>query len=147
MKPFEITPEMFNEIHRNTVLEVLDISVLSVDAEHLTLRMPITNAARQPLGLLHGGVSMVLAESAASSHAAWGLDMTKEVPVGIEINGSHLNSASDGHVLATARPIRRSRSLVVHQIEVVHEESGRLLCTARVTNFFKQLKQKDASPS
>ncbi|MEM7111971.1 MAG: PaaI family thioesterase [Chloroflexota bacterium] len=141
--PYTLTPEDFNRIHKNTALEALGVEVVSVDAEHLSLRMPITDAARQPFGLLHGGVSMVLAETAASTHAAWGLDMSKEVPVGIEINGSHLNSASEGYVVATAKPIRRSRSLIVHQIEIVHEESGRLLCTARVTNFFKQLRRGD----
>ena len=139
--PYTLTPEDFNHLHKNTALEALGVEVVSVDADQLLLRMPITNAARQPFGLLHGGVSMVLAETAASTHAAWGLDMSKEVPVGIEINGSHLNSASEGFVAAKAKPVRRSRSLIVHQIEIVHEESGRLLCTALVTNFFKQLKK------
>lgn len=142
-KPFTLTPEDFNQIHKNTALEALGVAVVSIDEDHLSLRMQITNASRQPFGILHGGVSMVLAETAASTHAAWSLDMSKQVPVGIEINGSHLNSASEGHVVATAKPIRRSRSLVVHQIDIVHEESGRLLCTARVTNFFKKVRPAD----
>jgi uncharacterized protein (TIGR00369 family) len=61
------------------------------------------------------------------------------VPVGIEINGSHIRSASDGHILAKATIIRRSSKLVVHNIEIAHEESGRALCLARVTNFYKAM--------
>jgi uncharacterized protein (TIGR00369 family) len=58
------------------------------------------------------------------------------MPVGIEINGSHLNSARDGNVRATARVLRRGRSTIVH-VDIHHVESGTLLCVARVTNFFK----------
>ena len=100
--------------------------------------MPITDAARQPMGLLHGGISMLLAETAASMHACWGLDVTKTVPVGIEINGSHLSSARDGRVRAVGEVIRRGAQLVVHEVRITHEETGRLLCVARVTNFLRR---------
>ena len=80
---------------------------------------------------------MVLAETAASMHACWDLDLAHLVPVGIEINGSHLRSASDGHILAKGSVIRRSAKLAVHNVEIVHEESNRLLCLARITNFYK----------
>lgn len=113
------------------------MEVVSADAEHILLRMPMSDRARQPLGLLHGGVSMVLAETAASLHACWEIDLSRFVPVGIEISGSHIRSASDGHVLAKGNVIRRSSNLVVHTVEITHEESERLLCLARVTNFYK----------
>ncbi|MBV9659020.1 MAG: PaaI family thioesterase [Verrucomicrobia bacterium] len=115
----------------------LGIEVAEVDAAHIVLTMPITDAARQPMGLLHGGVSMVLAETAASMHACWGLDLTKTVPVGIEINGSHLRSAASGRVRAVGTVVSRGRSLVVHEVRISHEETGRLLSVGRVTNFFK----------
>jgi 1,4-dihydroxy-2-naphthoyl-CoA hydrolase len=99
--------------------------------------MEITNRARQPLGLLHGGISMVLAESGASMHACWGLDISRTVPVGIEINGSHLRSAAEGFVLAKATVVRKSTTLAVHNVEIIHEETRRLLCVSRVTNFYK----------
>src|SRR3954465_3488044 len=95
----------------NTALQPLGIHVISVNQESLSLRMPITDAARQPFGLLHGGISLLLAESAASMHACWGIDLNLVFPVGIEINGSHLRSASSGFVLATAQLLRRSKSL------------------------------------
>jgi len=102
----------------------------------------MSDRARQPLGLLHGGVSMVLAESAASMHACWEIDLSRFVPVGVEINGSHLRSASEGHILARGTVVRRSSSLVVHSVEIIHEETNRLLCISRVTNFYKALEEK-----
>ena len=130
--------EGFRQMQSHTVAGPLQISLVDVDADTITLRMPITDAARQPMGLLHGGVSMVLAETAASMHSCWGLDLTRFFPVGIEINGSHLRSARDGHVLAKASVVRRTRTLVVHSIDIVHEETGDLLCTSRVTNLIRE---------
>lgn len=139
------TAEEFAPMRRNTALEALGIDLVSIDEEQVVLTMPITPATRQPLGLLHGGVSMLLAESAASIHAAWGIDLTEKVPVGIEINGSHLRSAAEGTVRVVGRVVRRSRSLVVHQVDIYHEETGNHLCTARVTNFYKPVAGNQAN--
>ena len=89
------------------------------------------------LGLLHGGASLLMAESAASAHASWKVDFTQKMPVGVEINGSHLASAREGHVRATATVLRRSRAFIFHEVDITHEESGKLLCRARVTNYYK----------
>lgn len=124
-----------------TAMEALGVKLVDIGDEHIELTMPITDSARQPYGLLHGGVSMVLAETAASFHATWGVDLSERMPVGIEINGSHLNSAKEGSVRAVGRVIRRSRALIVHQVDIYHVESGRHLSTARVTNFYKPAKQ------
>jgi 1,4-dihydroxy-2-naphthoyl-CoA hydrolase len=132
--------EQLRALLPNTAPEALAVDIISVDDTHLLLRMPMSDRARQPMGLLHGGISMVLAETAASLHACWGQDLTQRVPVGIEINGSHVRSASDGHILAKASVIRRSTKLVVHNVDISHEESGHLLCAARVTNFYKTKK-------
>ena len=121
----------------NTAPEALGVEIVSVDAEHILLRMPMSDRVRQPYGLLHGGISMVLAETAASLHACWDVDLARSTPVGIEINGSHLRSASDGHILAKGSVVRRSAKLAVHNVEIRHEETDRLLCLARVTNFYK----------
>ena len=128
----------FERIIPKTALEPLDIHVRSVDEESLTLRMPITDASRQPFGLLHGGISLLLAESAASMHSCWGIDLNAVFPVGIEINGSHLRSASSGFVVATAQLLRRSKTLAVHEVKIVHEETNQLLCVCRVTNYYKR---------
>ena len=82
---------------------------------------------------------MVLAETAASLHACWDLDLSRSVPVGIEISGSHIRPAADGHILARTSVVRRSFKLAVHAVEIVHEESGQVLCLSRVTNYYKEI--------
>lgn len=130
--------EQLRALLPKTAPEALGVEIVSADAEGILLRMPMSDRARQPLGLLHGGISMVLAESAASLHACWDVDLSRFIPVGIEINGSHIHSASDGNILAKATIIRRSSKLAVHNVEIAHQETGRVLCLARVTNFYKQ---------
>lgn len=120
----------------------LDIEITRCDADGMEMTMPITDKNRQPMGLFHGGFSLVLAESAASLHACWGIDLTQVAPVGIEINGSHLRSARDGTVRATARVLRRGRSIIVHEVEIHHVETGNLLCVSRVTNFYNSNRPK-----
>jgi uncharacterized protein (TIGR00369 family) len=92
------------------------------------------------MGLLHGGINMVLAETAASLHACWGVDLSEKVPVGIEINGSHVRAATQGWVRVEGRVIRRTRSLVFHQVDMIDEASGEVLSTGRVTNYYKAVK-------
>lgn len=135
------SPAVAQRLVANTALEPLGAQVISLSEVEAAIKIPITNAARQPLGQLHGGISLLLAESVASMHAAFLVDIGEKVPVGIEINGSHLNSAAEGHVVATGRVLRQSRSLIVHQVDVTHVESGKLLCSARVTNFYKPVRR------
>ena len=134
------TAAELNAISRHSIMEALDIKVEEFSEEQIILSMPVSDASRQPYGLLHGGVSMVLAETAASFHACWGVDLSEKLPVGIEINGSHLNSAESGTVRAIGKVLRKSESLIVHNVEIVHVETGRTLCVSRVTNFYKKLK-------
>lgn len=120
-----------------TALHPHGVELVSVDDTELTLAMEIGDHARQPYGLLHGGISMMLAESAASLHACWKLDLTQAVPVGIEINGSHLESKRSGRVLAQARQLRRSRTLAHHEITITDADTGRTLSIVRMTNFYR----------
>jgi 1,4-dihydroxy-2-naphthoyl-CoA hydrolase len=124
---------------KNSAIEHLDIRITDVDDDSIEMTMPVNEKTRQPFGLLHGGMNMVLAESAASFHATWGVDLSERVPVGIEISGSHLRSASDGLVRAKARVLRRSRNFIVHQVDIFHEETGKQLSAARVTNYYKRV--------
>ena len=129
--------EGMREMTNKTAMGAVGGAVVAIDDDHSVIEMEISDASRQPYGLLHGGVSMLLAESAASLHSAWLADLTKEAPVGLDINGTHVSSAREGLVRATARLIRRARSHVFHEVESVHVDTGRLLCRARVTNFLK----------
>lgn len=125
-------------LRKNTALEPHGVELLRANEFEIVLRMEIGKHAKQPFGLLHGGISMLLAESAASMHACWGLDLPNYYPVGIEISGSHLRSAMDGAVLAIGKVIRRSQTLVHHQVDIVEEASGKVLSTIRVTNLIRK---------
>lgn len=128
--------EWFDRFGARTALGVHDVRLVTVDDEKLVLEMEIGDHARQPYGLLHGGMSMLLAESAASLHACWKINLAEKIPVGIEINGSHLNAARSGTVRAIARQIRRSSRLAHHEIEIRSTTPDRLLSTVRMTNFY-----------
>ncbi len=107
----------------------LDIEVVELSAERAVVRVAITDKVHQPYGILHGGVSALLAESAASmggSHAV----APGKIVVGTELNCSHLRSISSGTLTATATPIRIGRTIHVWGIDLT-DESGRLICVAR----------------
>ena len=125
-------------IRKDTAAGHHAVELKSVDEEHLVLAMEIDDGDRQPMGLLHGGVSMMLAETAASMHSCWDLDLSEEFPVGIEINGSHMRSATKGWVEARAQRLRKSSTLIHHRVEIVEQATERVLSTIRVTNLIRR---------
>ncbi|HKY78509.1 MAG TPA: PaaI family thioesterase [Anaerolineales bacterium] len=125
------------QAHARTAFGLLGGSILEVDEDSLSVHLPITEKVLQPYGILHGGISLFLIETAASSHAAFGVDLDVARPFGVEINGSHLRSASAGTLKAIARVVRRGRTHIVHEVDVLLEETGELLCRGRMTNYYK----------
>lgn len=128
--------------HAHTLFGLLGGELVEVDEDHLVLRLPITDRVRQPYGILHGGISLFLIETAASSHAAYGVDLAVAQPVGIEVNASHLHSASEGTVRAVATVVRRGRTHIVHEVEILLEETGELLSKGRMTNYYKEVNKE-----
>ena len=110
--------------------ESMGIEIVSASAEHMVGRMPVAGN-RQPYGLLHGGASVVLAETLGSIAAALH-GGPERVPVGIEISATHHRSATSGHVTAEARAISLGRTLATYEILIVDDE-GRRVCTSRLT--------------
>jgi len=132
--------ETINAVIENTAAGHHGIRVVEVEQNRITLEMTITEKSKQPLGMLHGGVSMLIAETAASLHAGIGVDLSQKVPVGIEINGTHVSSATSGDIKAVATVIRRTNNLIFHQVDIYQKEDERLLTTARVTNYYKKIR-------
>jgi 1,4-dihydroxy-2-naphthoyl-CoA hydrolase len=128
---------VFDHLKAHTASEPFAMELVDVGPDHVVIEMPITDVARQPYGLLHGGASILLAETAASMHACWGLDLKHFLPVGLEVSASHLHSASEGRVQARGRVLKRGATTVVHEVEIVHVQSGRILSTVRVTNLIR----------
>src|SRR5215218_5940100 len=95
----------------HTVLETLDITVEEAEPGRVVLSMPVTERVHQYTGLLHGGVSVVLAETAASIGAALNTDLARYTPVGIEINANHLRSVTSGRMVAEATPVYKGRTM------------------------------------
>lgn len=116
---------------RHDIHELLDVEVVEAGPARVVLRLPVTWKVHQPYGILHGGVSALLAESAASFGAALAAGRERQV-VGIELNASHLRSVRDGHLVATATPIRVGRTVQVWTIAVT-DDHDRAICAARCT--------------
>ena len=124
--------EMMRSSMDKTVLKTLDIKVESAERERVVLSMPVTERVHQYTGLLHGGVSVVLAETAAAIGAALNTDLERYTPVGVEINANHIRSVSSGRVRAEAVPVYKGRLMTVWSIEI-RDERERLVCVSRCT--------------
>ncbi|GAA4476344.1 PaaI family thioesterase [Enteractinococcus fodinae] len=115
------------------VAEQLGITFTEIGEDYLELRMPVTEKTLQPHGILHGGVSVVLAETACSVGATLTLDTEKQFAVGQEINANHIRPGTPGDVItARATPISRGRSSQVWDIRL-HNQDGKLVCISRCT--------------
>lgn len=115
----------------NTAVSHLGIEFTEVGDDYLVARVPVNRQTCQPYGLLHGGVSVVLAETLGSCGAAFSVPLGTRV-VGLEVNANHLRGVQDGWVTATARPVHLGRTTQVWQIEL-RDDQGRLSCTSRLT--------------
>ncbi len=114
-----------------SIHELLDVEIIEAGPERVVMRLPVNWKVHQPYGILHGGVSALLAESAASFGAALAAEPGRSV-VGIELNASHLRSVRDGHLTAEATPVRVGRTIQVWRISLT-DDDGRAICEARCT--------------
>ena len=126
-----VTVQILTDIHKNTAVERLGIEFLEVGDDFLRARVPVDTRTRQPYGILHGGVSVVLAETLGSCGAAYAAPEGHRA-VGLDINANHLRSVTSGWVTGTARPVHVGRTTQVWQIDL-HDEQGRPTCVSRLT--------------
>ena len=104
--------DTLNSIGENTIHDALEIRFTVIGDDYLQATMPVDHRTHQPYGLLHGGASVVLAESLGSTGAGLCVDHQRYYVVGQEINANHLRSVTDGHVTGTARPIHAGRRTI-----------------------------------
>jgi len=114
-----------------TLHELLEMRIEERSAARTVVTMPVTPRVHQPFGLLHGGASLALAESAASLGANQACPPGK-VALGQEINANHLRPKRDGILRATAVPVHIGRTTQVWTIDIT-DEAGRLICVGRCT--------------
>ena len=116
----------------NTLIEHLGMTLVDATPERVVIDMPVGPRVHQPYGLLHGGASVALAESAASIGAALNIDRDKQWAVGLEINANHLRAVSSGTITAEALPLHRGRTTMVWEVKIRDAEQ-RLVCVSRCT--------------
>jgi uncharacterized protein (TIGR00369 family) len=119
-------------VYENTIHETLGIEIVDASSDRVVLEMEVSPRVHQPMGLLHGGASAVIAESAASIGAYMNCEPGVEFAVGIDLNISHLKGKREGKVIATATPIRKGRTVQVWNIELSDDEDA-LVAVARCT--------------
>jgi len=120
------TPEEYIEAAKNTAMAHCGVELVEIGPDFLKARMPVDSRTRQPVGLLHGGMSVMLAESVASWAASNVIDRENFSIVGQEINANHLRSVSSGWVYGTAKPIYIGKKSHVWEVKI-ENEAGKLL--------------------
>ncbi|MGE8225050.1 MAG: hotdog fold thioesterase [Stenotrophomonas sp.] len=128
--PVDLT--LVNALSRNTLIDHLGIVFTAAGEDWLQATMPVDARTKQPYGLLHGGASVVLAETLGSSAGNLCVDPTQQVCVGLEINANHLRAARSGVVTGTARALHVGRTTQVWEIRI-EDEAGKPVCISRLT--------------
>lgn len=123
---------LMNEASRGSAIEVLGIRFEEASPARMVATMPITATVKQPMGVLHGGISVTLAETVASIGTWLALDHATEECYGLEINCNHLRTKREGLVRAIATPLHRGRRNWVWDIRI-QDEDERLVAVARCT--------------
>ena len=128
----DISLERVTERNAGTMMAHLGIEFTEITGDALIAKMPVDARTKQPIGIMHGGASCVLAETVGSTAANYCVDITTHYCVGLSINTSHIRSAREGYVYATAKPQHLGRSTQVWNIDIA-DEAGRLVSTTRLT--------------
>ena len=129
-----------NEFSKNTLMETLKIEYIDAGEDFLVAKMPVNPSVHQPMGLLHGGASVALAESVGSAASHFFINSKEQEVRGIEISANHLKSIREGVVFGTARIIHKGRSLHLWQIKIT-DEAGNLISLCKLTNIVLEKKK------
>jgi 1,4-dihydroxy-2-naphthoyl-CoA hydrolase len=124
--------DALNALTRNTIAALVGIRFTEIGDDYLRATMPVDPRTHQPIGLLHGGASVVLAETLGSMAGHCALREGGRSVVGIEVNANHLRGVRDGNVTGTARPVHIGSSTQVWEIRI-EDATGRLVCLSRLT--------------
>lgn len=127
-----ITLEKLNQFFANTLVAHLGIEITGVGEDYIEAKMPVDHRTHQPLGLLHGGASVALAETLGSAGATCCVDAKTQYCVGLEINANHIKSVRDGFVYGITKPIHIGKKTQVWEIKITNEQK-QLVCISRIT--------------
>lgn len=129
----KVSLEEINAYSKNTLMEQLGIECVEIGDDYVVATMPVDHRTHQPMGLLHGGASAALIESIGSMGSTLLLDVSKEVPVGVEVNANHLGGMKSGKVRAVGKIVHAGARTHVWQVDLKDEATGHMVCTGRLT--------------
>ena len=129
----EIILKMCNEVSKNTLMQTLEIEYVDAGIDFLKAKMPVNTRVHQPIGLLHGGATVALAESVGSAASIMFIDTKTQEVRGIEISANHLKSKKEGIVFGTARLIHKGKSIHLWEIKITDEDEN-LISICKLTN-------------
>nr|WKN38916.1 hotdog fold thioesterase [Tunicatimonas sp. TK19036] len=127
-----VTVESLNAMGKGNMVEYLGIEFTEVNSDSITAKMPVDHRTKQPMGLLHGGASVVLAETIGSVASNVCIDSQQQYCVGLDINANHLKAVTDGYVYGTAKALHMGRRTHVWEIRISNEQE-QLVCISRLT--------------
>lgn len=129
----DYTIQELNGFRDGGLAQHIGIELLAVEDNALVARMPVDERTKQPFGLLHGGASCVLSESLGSIATWMCIDPALYRAVGVDINATHLHSATSGHVIGRCSPLKTGRRLQVWQTDIRDEATNKHICTSRLS--------------
>ena len=129
---YDSSVEELNSRFKHDLGSLLEIEFTEIGEDFLTARMPVTERVHQPAGILHGGASVVLAETVGSVASGMLIDREKQMAVGLEINANHLRPVKKGFVTATCRPVHIGGKTHVWDIRLF-DDRGKMSCISRLT--------------
>lgn len=138
LNPTEIL-QICNSMSKNTLMETLQIEYIEVGDDFLIAKMPVNSTVHQPMGLLHGGASVALAESVGSAASAMFINHETHEVRGIEITANHLKSKREGTVFGHAKLIHKGRSIHLWEIKIL-DEQNQLISLCKLTNMILEKK-------
>ena len=124
--------DLAHQRNQGTLVGHVGIELIETGDDYVKGRMPVDERTRQPAGILHGGASVVLAETLASWAATFCVDHTRQSCVGLEINANHVRAVASGYVYGVARPAHLGRSTQIWEVRITSEDD-KLVCISRVT--------------
>lgn len=127
-----ITLDQLNALSANTLVQHLGIVYTAIGDDFISAKMPVDARTKQPMGLLHGGASVSLAETLGSVAATCCVNPQTQYCVGLEINANHIKATREGYVYGTTTPIHIGKRTQIWQIKITNE-AGDLVCISRIT--------------
>ena len=129
----EATLKMFKDISKDTLMQTLGIEFIDAGPDFLVATMPVNSKVHQPMGLLHGGASVALAESLGSGASLMLIDTNTQEVRGIEISANHVKSKRAGRVIGKATLLHRGRSIHLWEIRIT-DDNNELISICKITN-------------